>query len=111
MNFNEWISLREGEAAQKLGEPQMRLVGAPMSRAGFKASNVPHGEYKPKNFDRYPFKPNEAKASQYLEKIGQLTRGDMLVCIEALSGYYGNDGIIKAYDEFLTELERNNVKI
>jgi hypothetical protein len=112
MNFYDWVSLRmEGEAAHKIGEPPMRLVGgAPMSQAGFKAAGLPHGEYQPKNFDRYPFRPDEAKVEQYLDKIRKVARNDMLVCIEALAGYYGNDGIVRAYDDFLTELGRQNIR-
>lgn len=112
MNFNDWISLRmmEGEATQRLEEPQMRLVGAPMSRAGFKPSRIPHGEYKPKNFDRYPFRPDEAKVSQYSDKMRKIIRNDIPICVEALAGYYGNDAIVKAFDDFLTDLERQNVK-
>jgi hypothetical protein len=114
MNFSDWISIRmEGEAAKHLdASPQMKLVGAvPMSRAGFKASSLPHGEYKPKNFDRYAFSPDEGKATQYIDKFGRIVRGDMLVCVEALAGYYKNDAIVKAFDDFLSDLASQNVKV
>lgn len=111
MNFSDWFSLRmEGEPAHKLGVPPMRIVDAPMSQAGFKTSKIPHGEYKPKNFDRYPFKPDETKVSQYMDKMRKAAWGDVLMSVEALAGYYGNDGIVKAYDDFLTELGNQNIR-
>jgi hypothetical protein len=109
MNFSEWIQLRmEGEAARGL-EPSMRLVDAPMSKAGFRVGTIPHGEYKPKNFDRYAFKVDEEGAAKYLDRLRRAVRNDVQTSAEALAGYYGNDGVIKALDDFLTDLSRSNV--
>lgn len=110
MKFIDYIALKmEGESARNLESP-MRIVDVPMSKAGFTGNRIPHGEYKSKNFDRYPFKPDEAKAFQYVDKMKNLIRNDMHICIEALAGYYGNDAIVKTFDDFLTELYRQNVK-
>ena len=114
MKFASWVILREGEAARNLDQsqsPSMRLVDTPMSKAGFTRKPIPHREYQPKNFDRYAFKPDESKIPQYVEKMKKIIRNDMQVCIEALAGYYGNDGIVKAFDDFLTDLERQNIKL
>lgn len=111
MKFHEWISLKEGEPARSLDKPPMRVVGSPMSQAGFLSKEIKHGEYQPKNFDRYPFKPEEGKALEYAQKMGRMIHGDMQVCIEALAGYYNNDGIVKAYDDFLSRLEEMKIKV
>lgn len=111
MGFLEWISLREGEPAQRLDRPPMRVVGVPMSQSGFFSKEIKHGEYQSKNFDRYPFKPDEKKALEYVEKMSRIVHGDMQVCIEALAGYYENDGIVKAYDDFLTKLGEMKIKV
>jgi hypothetical protein len=109
MRFEKWMQMRmEGEAARSLG-PSMRLVDAPMSRAGFAGSKIPHGEYKPKNFDRYVFKVDEEGAAKYLDKLRRAIRNDVQTSAEALAGYYGNDGVVKALDDFLTDLSRSNV--
>lgn len=114
MKFADYVSLRmEGEAARPLegGESPMRLVGAPMSHSGFLGREIKHGEYKPKNFDRYPFKPDENKALDYVGKMGRMVHGDMQVCVEALAGYYGNDGIVKAWDDFLSKLSDMKIRV
>lgn len=118
MKFNNWIALKEADAARSLDQtqtqtqnPSIRLVDAPMSRAGFMGKPIPHRDYKPKNFDRYPFKPDESKMTQYLDKMRKIVRNDMLLCIEALAGYYGNDGIVKSFDNFLSDLEQQNIRL
>ncbi len=113
MRFEEWMRLRtEGEAARSLGpaaSPGMRLVDAPMSRAGFAGGKIPHGEYVPKNFDRYAFKVDEEGAAKYLERMRRAIRNEVQTSVEALAGYYGNDGAVKALDDFLTDLSRSNI--
>ena len=112
MKFKKWIELKnEGEAAKNL-EKDMRLVNPPMSRAGFNLlGKIPHGEYKPKNFDRYSFKTNEQKAQEYSEKMKSAIFNSVLVGSEALAGFYGNDAIIKALDDYLTELSNLGIKL
>lgn len=111
MRFERWMQLRmEGEAARSLEPgPEMRLVGTPMSRAGFMGRKIPHGEYKPKNFDRYAFKVDEAKAAKYLDRMRKAIRNDVQTSAEALAGYYENDAVIKALDDFLTDLSNSNI--
>jgi hypothetical protein len=113
MRFEEWMQSRmEGEAARSLdpaSSPSMRLVDAPMSRAGFTGSKIPHGEYRPRNFDRYAFKVDEEGAAKYLDRLRKAIRNDVQTSAEALAGYYGNDGVVKALDDFLTDLSRSNV--
>lgn len=114
MKFFEYVSLRmEGETARSLGSERapMRVVGAPMSQSGFMGKEIEHGQYHPKNFDRYPFKPDEKKALEYVEKMGRMVYGDMQVCVEALAGYYENDGIVKAWDDFLSRLSDMKIKV
>lgn len=111
MRFNEWMQLRmEGEPARSLGSgPDMRLVDAPMSRAGFGGRKIPHGEYKPKNFDRYKFKVDEAGAAKYLERMRKAIRDEVQTSAEALAGFYQNDAVIRALDDFLTDLSNSNI--
>lgn len=114
MKFTDYISLRmEGEAARRLDAdgPSMKVLGAPMSQSGFMSREIKHGDYRPKNFDRYPFKPDEGKTLEYVGKMGRMVHGDMQVCIEALAGYYGNDGIVKAWDDFLSKLAEMKVRV
>ncbi len=113
MKFANWIALKEGDAARSLDQsqsPSMRLVDTPISKAGFLRKPIPHKEYQPRNFDRYAFRPDESKVSQYVEKMSKMVRNEMPVCIEALAGYYGNDGIVRAFDDFLTDLGQQNIK-
>ena len=100
----------EGEAARSL-EPEsgMKLVGAPLSRAGFGGNRMPHGEYRPRNFDRYAFKVDEQGAAKYLDKMRRAIRNEVQISVEALAGYYGNDAVVKALDDFLTDLSRSNI--
>lgn len=111
MNFAEWVQLRmEGEPARRLdAAPGMRVVDAPMSRMGFMGKTIPHGEYKPRHFDRYAFKPDEDSALKYLERMKRAIRNEVQVSAEALAGFYGNDGIVKALDDFLEELAGNKI--
>lgn len=114
MKFTDWISLRmEGEAARPLdsSETSMRLTG-PLSKAGFGfGKKIKHGEYRPKNFDRYSFKSNEEKTKEYAEKMKMAIRNSVLVGSEALAGFYDNDEIIKALDNYLTELGNLGIKL
>jgi hypothetical protein len=114
MKFADWIKIKtEGEAARSIEPNQMSLVGdSPMSRSGFRLKGqIPHGEYKPKNFDRYAFKTNEQKVQQYSEKMKSAIFNAVLVGSEALAGFYGNDGIIKALDDYLADLRNSGVKL
>jgi len=102
IDFKEWA-----ESRNLLNE-----FFGPMSQAGFipnSPNSIPHKEYKPKNFDRYAFKPDEGKALEYSRKMKDLIRGDMLLYVESLAGYYQNDGIVKAYDDFLNNLKEMNI--
>lgn len=112
MKFKEWIV--ESEAAKNLEKDAMRLVNPPMSRAGFNrlgAGKLPHGEYKPKNFDRYSFKTNEQKVQEYSNKMKSAIFNSVLVGSEALAGFYENDAIVKALDDYLTELSNLGIKL
>lgn len=113
MNFSEWVQLRmEGEAARSLEpSPAMRVVDAPMSRMGFMGKTIPHGQYKPQHFDRYAFRPDEESALKHLEKMKRAIRNDVQVAAEALAGFYGNDGIVKALDDFIGELAGSKIVI
>jgi len=100
IDFKEWA-----ESRNLLNE-----FFGPMSQAGFNSPNtIPHKEYQSKNFDRYAFKPDDAKALENSRKMRDLIRGDMLLYVESLAGYYQNDGIVKAYDEFLNKLKEMNI--
>lgn len=82
-----------------------------MSRSGFLSHNkIPHGEYHPKNFDRYKFKTDEKKVQEYLSKMKNSILNDVLIGSEALSGFYNNDQIVKLLDNYLTELANLGVK-
>lgn len=111
MRFNEWMQLRmEEEATRSLeADASMRLAGPPMSRAGFGGRRIPHGEYKPKNFDRYAFKVDEAGAAKYLDRMRKAIRNEVQTSAEALAGYYQNDAAIRALDDFLTDLSNSNI--
>lgn len=101
-NFKQWAKSKN----------VLKEFFGPMSQSGFtSSSSTPHKEYKPKNFDRYAFKPEEAKALEHVRKMKNLVYGDMLMNIEALAGYYNNDGIVQAYDEFLSKLKEMNIVI
>jgi hypothetical protein len=108
MKFRDWIQSKIDIASSKNFDFLMKNEDA-MSRAGFQVRAVPHGEYKPKNFDRYVFEVDEDGASKYSKKLQTAIRNDVQISIEALAGYYGNDAIVKALDDFLTELSRSNV--
>lgn len=115
MKFNDWIELRmEGEAARQINSEPMRVVGdgPPLSKAAFGTlGQIKHGEYKSKNFDRYSFKTNEQKTKDYAEKMKTAISNSVLIGSEALAGYYGNDAIIKALDDYLTELSNLGIKL
>jgi hypothetical protein len=105
MNFNEWVSLRMN------GEKISESAVAPMSKSGFSSGKIPHGEYKSPNFDRYIFKPSEEKVASYADKLSRALKNDVLVGVEALAGYYGNDGIVRVFDDFLKGLENEGIKL
>lgn len=113
MNFSEWVQLRmEGEAARRLEpSPGMRVVDAPMSHSGFLSKGMPHGEYVSKHFNRYPFKSDENSTLKYLDKMKRAIRNEVQIGVEALAGYYGNDRIVKALDDFIEELAMNKIVV
>jgi hypothetical protein len=83
-----------------------------MSRSAFVSHNkISHGEYHPKNFDRYSFKPDEKKVQDYLSKMRNSILNDVLIGSEALAGFYNNDQIVKLLDNYLTELSNLGIKI
>jgi hypothetical protein len=107
MNFIDWVNLRmESEAAKSLNNT------IPLSKAGFVDSNkLPHKEYQPKNFDRYSFKASEEKTKEYTEQMKKAIFHNVLLGSEALAGFYGNDEIIKALDDYLTRLSQLGIKL
>ena len=107
MNFSEWVSLRmESETAKTLDSNI-----SPLSKAGFGINKIPHREYQPKNFDRYSFKTNEEKTKEYSEQMKKVLYHEILLGSEALAGFYDNDEIIKALDDYLTRLEQLGIRL
>lgn len=120
MNFTDWVELRmEGEAAR-------RLDSAPLSQAGFQTTKIktsdpskttitlnkiPHREYVPRNFDRYSFKASEEKTKQYMEQMRKAIFNDVLIGSESLAGFYDNDEIVKALDDYITRLSQLGIKL
>lgn len=120
MNFVDWVELRmKSEAVRSLDQ------SPPLSRAGFQtlstkiddpgrssiSNKIPHREYQPKNFDRYSFKASEEKTKEYAEQMKKVLFHQILLGSEALAGFYDNDEIVKALDDYITRLSQLGIKL